>query len=296
MADAMCEIESRVDWITATSLLQHWTHEIEAEHNALLSQKLLHREEAAGNRIRHSSMFGFSGLACGGVFVGRSGQGYLYRLSGDAAAVWWHDVYHASTNVSRLDVASTIQRWGDRRDLSYVHAEEARSHARVHSPRTKVTRIDGGASGRTVNIGSRTSEAYGRIYDKHAESKRAEYEFCWRYETEFKRVLAKSAANLLDPCSGLAAAPGEMARGWFGRRGIGLEQCRASSSLPSSAGRPTEVQSRLRWLRTGVSGSTAFLIERGMIKEVLAALKLTSDVLESAGYFKQSIMPHERGD
>ena len=290
------EVESRVDWLTATSLLQHWTDESTPERVSTYAEKMLHEEEARGNRIRHQSLFGFHGLASGQAFVGKSAQGYLFRLSGEAAAERWHDVYHLSTNVSRLDTALTIKRDGDARDFTRIHEQEARDYARQSSPRMKVTRIDSGTRGRTLNIGSRSSDAYGRIYDKGAESKRAEYQDCWRYEVEWKRGLAKQAASLLCGCDGLAVSPGEMSAGWFSTLRVGLPQCRCSSSLPSSPGRPTEVERSLQWFRAAGRGSGAFLIERGMIQDLLAALGLTADVLASAGYFKQTIMPHVKGD
>jgi len=272
MSVAMRLVESRVDWITGTMMLHKATTPDPIECSLQLADELITNERRKGNQLRRWSFSGFDGLTSGQVSVGQSGQGMIYRLSGDAARDNWQKVHAVATNISRLDVAATYELQKEWRDMSYVHWLEAMDYQRKHNPRMRVTRIDGGKFGRTLTIGSRSSDAYGRIYDKHAESKREEYRDCWRYEVEFKRSQAVQAAQLLADSPGRPAQAAEVASGWFRTRGCSHIEVPTDQTLPCSSQQPSEDARRLRWLRMGVRGSVQRLIETGHKDEVLQAL------------------------
>lgn len=277
-------IESRVDWISASVMLKDCSSDAELIAAGKLAASLLTAEEQRGNRLQRFSLHGFNGLRAGSAAVGKSASGMIFRLSGDVAAEQWKNVYELSTNVSRLDCAATLRHTGAWIDRSRVHLDEARSYAKKSAPKMRVTRIDGGAHGTTLNIGSRVSDAYGRIYDKEAESQSDHYRDCWRYEVEFKRDKANLACSALSGSSLDSLAPASVSLSWFEARGIVPGQSLTGVALPRSFQAPGELDNSLLWFRTGVRGSVARVIAGGRLKEALDSLGLYAEVLASAGY------------
>lgn len=140
----------------------------------------------------------YRGLHAGGACFGRRHDGELVRLSGPCAAEFWEQVIGLSSNITRLDVQTTV-RSGERpaRRLKQ-HLDQLR---RFNKSRGKPLRIhfEGGGNGlECVYSGSRQSEIMLRVYDKHAESGNAEYDGCLRYELEFKGEKAWAMAHALD--------------------------------------------------------------------------------------------------
>ena len=98
----------------------------------------------------------------------------------------------------------------------------------------------------TLYIGSRSSDAYGRLYDKGAESKAEAYAGCWRYEVEYKRkpALAKARALWSSPDTE-AAIQGDCYR-WFSDRRV--LPCFRPGAAVVGGEVPTEVADDERWL------------------------------------------------
>ena len=280
-------VESRVDYITATCLLDKLMDGSELVMADALADDLLTEQERRGNDVRRFHLMGFDGLASGQVSVGKSELGFLFRISGETAGARWQDVYDLSTNVSRLDVAATYELKGAWLDLSRVHHAEALDYQKRTAPRMKVTRIDGGKDGCSLLIGSRVSDEYGRCYDKELESKDEAYQNCWRYEVEFKRDAANLAASELAARSSDPLAPAVMASRWFARRRISPPQLSEGCCFTRSSQQPSDDLRRLRWFRAGCRGPAQKLIASGKGKELLIALGLNSDVLSGLGYIRR---------
>jgi Replication initiation factor len=280
-------VESRVDWITATALLDKDTRSFDPDALGDLSTRILWNQEKAKNVTHYWQWQGFSGFKCGQAQIGTNGRGYIFRLSGDAAAEFWPMVYQLSTNVTRLDVAATIRHDGAWVDRAIYHHAEALEYQKNHAPNLKVTLIDGGKFGRTLNIGSRVSDSYGRIYDKERESKRLEYRDCWRYEVEFKRDLAERACALLDPAADDHGDPAGMALAWFDRRQIRSGQLLKTAYVPVGHKSSSDALRSLEWITRSVRGTVETLIAMGLTQETLAALGLFADTLAEAGYLRQ---------
>jgi hypothetical protein len=285
-------IESRVDYLTATCLIDKLATGEEIEKGIALSVSLLHDEENKGNDRKQFMFKNFIGFTSGQATVARSNRGMLFRLSGECARDRWKEVYDISTNVSRVDVAATIKLNGAWSDLSRVHLDEVRRWARVSSPRLQVRRVDGGKDGSSLLIGNRTSNAYGRIYDKEAESKSEDYEACWRYEVEYKKDLANAACEHMSASVKPDLVASSVALEWFRQHGCGLGEILPVESLPCSSSEASDDNRRLRWLRSGVRRSIEGLTARGKLVDVLNALGLYSEVLASVGYFDR-VQPEE---
>lgn len=275
-------IESQVDWMTSTLLHRHVTDDSHAESALAIASKLLNEQETRGNDMRPFRLSTFEGLSCGQVAVGQSQSGFLFRLSGSAARDHWIELYPFVTNISRFDVCATIRLDGPWRDLSYIHLQEARDYQREHSPRLRVTRIDGGRHGNSLLIGSRASDAFGRIYDKGAESGSQAYQDCWRYEVEFKRSLARHVADDLATDQKDVDRAAAIALEWFRRRNCSpVRYIMVESGNPAPAQRSDDDR-RLTWFALQVAPSLARLASRGRLENALAALRVPRAALAHA--------------
>lgn len=271
-------IESHVDYLTATCLSAQ-LHEGQSFDRLLQwGYDMVQVEHRRGNDLSPWRSESFEGFRSGQLCVGRNEEGLLFRLSGAFAADHWRTVYEDATNVSRIDCASTVRLTDRWIDLSRVHHEEALQYQKERSPHLRVTRIDGGKHGNTLNIGSRSSESYGRIYDKAAESKSEHYADCWRYEVEFKKRAALFTAAHLAADPGDKLLPAAIVVGWLQRRGVSHVQGLTGWATTSPSQRVTDDRRRLTWMRTSVRPGVQDLIARGLIEEVLEALDLRDKV------------------
>lgn len=271
-------IESRVDYLTATCLKDQ-LHEGQSFERALQwAYDMVQIEHRRGNDLQPWRSDSFEGMRSGQICVGRNEHGLLFRLSGEMAATNWRAVHRDATNISRIDCAATVRltdRWCD---LSRVHHEEALQYQKLSSPHLRVTRIDGGKHGNTLNIGSRASNGYGRIYDKAAESKLEHYQDCWRYEVEFKKEAALFTAACLaeGSCDGLA--PAAIAARWLQRRGVRPHYSSSDHVGSPAPQRVSDDDRRLAWVLGSVRPLIAGLISRGRHDEVMVALGLSGIV------------------
>lgn len=268
-------VESGVDWLSASCSI-HKLHEGQSlERFAVRSDELLRAEESRGcKRVRWTN-HGFTGWTCGQVGAAVHGSTAIVRLSGHCAAERWRDFVEDSTNVSRLDLAVTARNDAEWTDVTREHLNQVRDHAKLHNPRLRVTRIDGGKHGNTLTIGSRSSDAYLRVYDKERESKREEYRDCWRYELELKRKLANGAAanlyNSEEPCTDVCSTVSMwgLMRACVVPWGSEVQELSLIPVVRSGGAEDT-----VRWLRMCVRASVQRAVASGKRFEVLSALGL----------------------
>lgn len=265
-------IESKVDYLTATCL-KNQLHEGQSFSRALeWAYDAVQVEHRKGNDLSPWRSESFEGMRSGQLCVGRNEAGLLFRVSGEFAATHWRTIFHDASNVSRIDCAATVRltdRWSD---LSRVHHDEALQYQKDHASHMRVTRIDGGKHGNTLNIGSRSSEGYGRIYDKWLESGLEAYHDCWRYEVEFKKKSALYTAAYLasEPCDGLA--PADIALSWLRKRGLRSVPAPSQSVNILTPSKPSDEDRRLEWVRKCVGPLVRSLLDVGRGNDVLAAL------------------------
>jgi DNA relaxase NicK len=149
---------------------------------------------------------------------------------------------------TRLDLAATLLDGDTHRDWTVIAYNQCKRDGRISSGVMKTHRIEGSPDGRTLYIGSRSSDRFVRIYDKTAESKGIYPSRTWRWEVEYKHprsgvVSSRLAANGFD-----TAAKLDILRS-------GLEDLRVnlpvaglhSGWLPKRPKLPTDDESRLRY-------------------------------------------------
>jgi len=145
--------------------------------------------------------------------------------------------------------------------------------------------------GQTLYIGSRTSRAYARVYDKGIEAGlEPESGKLWRYEVEFKKPIAKTVLDALHSNKYLPVDchwSEEVAQSivstvyvWFLARNLPPLFTRRENeaiSLECEA-RITSDEASLNWLTTQVRPTVLRLAERGKLHRVKEALGLTDQI------------------
>jgi DNA relaxase NicK len=268
--DHLPVISAGVDWLTATASTKN--------HRFLLStyaQQLLDKEAAKANDRAPWAWLGYQGERCGQVTFGEREDTAIIRLSGDAASASTATALTIVDNVSRIDLAVTLQAPTDERNLARETFEVARTDVRVNKGLTKATYILATDNGATAYIGSRSSERYFRTYNKHVESRGEWPERTWRYEVEYKGRRAPIVAERLRQVgtdarpviAGLVTA--------FADYGVQVPTAILTKAWRDTRPRvKTDETRRLLWLRECVAPALQSLLQTCDYPTVMAALGL----------------------
>jgi len=232
-----------------------------------------------GNETVSTRRNGYEGIAVGGSFCGVRDDGYMVNISGERAQAGFDIVYRNQPNVSRIDVQCTYR--GGTKDASTAISAQrsvAEANKKLSSKAQReavlMTSLRGGA---TCYVCSKKSEQFARIYDKEKESAEDRYKDCWRYEVQLKNRLATNTATLFRLSE--YAQPNQAAvfvRQWLRKRGVSVPWNAEAElyALPSDTNTPSDVESRLRWLREQVRPALRRLIKLGLRDSILEALDL----------------------
>lgn len=245
-----------------------------------IGRKLQKQSQNEGNTLRNAAILGYEGTICGTVFVGESEQGAMVRVSGgmaNQAAKWLKGL---DCKTTRIDFQVTV--WYDTEPTGIIrkYAEVAKADAIVADERTKriIKTVEDNNDGYTLYIGSRTSDYYGRLYDKHAESHNDAYRNALRFEVEIKGKRANQAMAAL-PTSKRRISPyvSSFVGEWFTARGVYVPFLYANGimAIEPISRETNDTARRLHWLRTQVRGTVA----------QLRLVVDTNDILDALGFF-----------
>ncbi len=245
--------------------------------------------EGEGFAFGPAKRLGYDGFRAGPIFFGTREDGAMIDASSIAADAAFELVRHAEARVTRLDLQVTVQ---------FPHDDPVRarrmceSAARLRAMREKFGRpwklrlTDGVGDGDTLVIGSRSSEAYGRSYDKYREAYstpegkqlyKGQFEpGCWRYEVEFKGSKARQVAEMVGSSRGVVM---EHVKSWYEEHGVEVPVQANAVPVVRELRRVTDVERQLAWLAKQVAPTVADLIARGYRNEVYQALKLPPPAL-----------------
>lgn len=236
---------AHVDWLsmscdraTSVAALFDWKKERFAE----LSE--------AGYVAKPWGDHGYRGERIDDVIFGFNGTSLLVQLRSDEARRNWRSLAVQATNISRIDLATTIKPRADVGALARDGYEAARRFRPQRARPTGCSIVEDSKGGQTLYIGSRVSENYGRLYDKGKQSGEEAYSGCWRYEVEYKgkTALAKGRALLAAPRE-TEAVTGDVHR-WFSARGVDPRFRAGSGSLDSAVpGRLADDEAWLSYCR-----------------------------------------------
>lgn len=183
------EIDAAPDWLTVTTRNYRDTQ-------ALRSVGLLYIEGAHGSspwrfreyygRRRHDDS-GRGGVAFAEAEAGCHG---ILQAWGAMSQVIGRAISKTKYRATRVDLAVTVLHQQVQRSIAEMMIDLP---AKVHQYSAVIPM---NAEGGTLYIGARSSEAFGRLYDKGAQLKGdVPLRRLWRYEVEYKRHLAEQAAD-----------------------------------------------------------------------------------------------------
>lgn len=263
-------LESRIDWLTATS------HHGEGATELLNTGLRIQQELAVGHGPQRPSYFeGYAGSICNGCFAGWRTDGACIRLSGNAARDHAMEVAAEAGKVTRIDLAVTARLEGETTHVARAAYEVGCAHRPKVGKPPEVTHIMSRSGGETTYFGVRASERYGRLYNKTVESKGRYPATSWRYEIEYKHEAAEGLATWLqgqkNHAQAIAVAVGQRYFGW----GITLP-----FPVPSNTWRDrstyarTDNETRMKWLADSVAPSLERLTASYSREQLLRALGL----------------------
>lgn len=262
-----------VDWISATLGRE------ETQDQIWLTEafRQLYAVQSVGNTYKRRSMLGFDGWETGGCFVGSNDVRHYAQFAGKYANDAYMSLDHIKVHVSRLDLQLTVQY-----DIELM--KEGRyqyAHAIHHNKglpdyrRRKVNLFAGSDGADTVYVGSPSSDARGRIYNKDKQSGLREYERSWRYEVVYKNEYAlRVYRRLISEDTSTAQFILSEVIGWFSARGVEVLDVRSGrtdvTSLPKSPA--SDVERKLRWIRNQVVPTIRKLAELGYAEELMETI------------------------
>jgi hypothetical protein len=276
-------IEARVDWITATARTGERATEL-LDHGA----SILYEERTSGNYGRPSNFEGYHGTATAHSFVGFRTDSAIVRLGGELARDKWRVVHGSSQNVSRLDIAVTVQDSETRTDLAVAYWDGIRERLPAVGRPTEVRLVQALRGGSTLYLGERSSDRFGRIYNKTAQTRGGYPEGCWRFELEYKKAVAAHVADTLAEAHGEPSGITQMVYDRYLAWGIECPWQREQSDITDTVHRdPTDNETRFRWLSDQVRASIERLSTSYTADELRIALGLQHS--EAAGSVRERL-------
>lgn len=256
-----------VDWVTATATSRGARSQLWA-----LGDRILNRREHEGEHPSTWHANGYRGFHAPGVALGERADSVMLRLSSLEAAKEWREAAATGENLSRLDLAVDVEA-DPPMPLYGVQVYEDSGHVSPRNGRRPGrSRYCDSYGGNTTYIGSRTSESFGRLYDKGVETKTRLAGHWWRFEVEYKGERAWALGRRLAAARAPENAMLRLVAGWFRERTAHAPPCTSSAPKYFVDRKPTTDEQRLRWLAASVRPTVSILIERLGRERVLTAL------------------------
>jgi hypothetical protein len=273
-------VSADLDWFTCTAGL-------DSVGEALLKRgsELVGEFADRGDKHRETSWQGYRGDQAGPIMVGLRGDGVVLRASGVGARAALEKVRDLAVKPTRVDVQMTVLHGSvvglpQRIKRAAVKARTGRHKGAPYRVRV----IDGCGDGDAVIIGDRSSEAFGRSYDKYRETLQKYKESValrrelaegfpdgsWRYEVEYKGSKAQRVYERLLEADFERAVIGDV-RGWWDDHGV--EIAIGDEMLPAvrEAKYVADDERSLAWLRASVRPTVDHLVARKRLGDVLEA-------------------------
>jgi hypothetical protein len=273
-----------VDWLTVTCKDPDLQYRVFHEAGRLATI-----QKERGNVQKPWSFKGYKGWAIEGLRWGAREDSSIVMLSGQAASLNWPTMLAWAGNVTRLDLAVTIDLVTPLKHRASEAYGILTMDGQVEANRgsRKYSLVVNSAGGETLYVGSRASDQFGRLYDKGREQTddlMIPTGKIWRYEVEFKGDRAsRVGAQMLESAKrdeGPATEDiGQTVYKWFLSRGIApiWKPDKGQEYSTEVYAKLSDDDLTLQWLATGVSPSVARLMDNGRGTEVLNALGITAD-------------------
>lgn len=266
-------VRAGIDWITLT--LPRSAARADLWYHTCLAA--LHLVETEGNKPKERTMLGYAGRGVGGCFVGRRDSDYIAQFSSHHADTVFSNIYRADAHVSRIDVRADVTYPVMPQDIARKGYRDAiRTNNELPSPRRrKLYLLMGSDGGDTLYMGSPKSESRGRLYNKEVQSEDVSFVRTWRYECVFRNDRAVRTAEILfSRGENYSRAALAIVATWYRDRGVSTAGWGGGETIPIKLARtlPSDVDTRLNWLRSQVAPALRYLEEAGFTNELIEAL------------------------
>jgi len=266
--------ESQLDWLTLTAVTRHkqaWL--------ITTGRQAEQAEQERGGVLRDWCWRGYVGEHCGAVTCGHREDSTILQLSGPIADTLHKTAFAYADHCTRIDLQVTAYD-SDPRAAWAAKAYADNHHVDVGDglpfKRSLITDGDGGSC---YYCGSRSSDRFGRVYNKGAESGEARYLGCWRWEVELKGPAAQDVCGMLTISTDPSGTIRGMVHSFFTERGVGLPWPAVGVPIPrSNPVENTDVDRMLRWLNKQVSPTVVRLSEQGYLDQAILALGVAGSV------------------
>jgi DNA relaxase NicK len=267
------QITAGVDWLTMT--LPDAIYKEEAWYMKGIHE--LSEIRAQGYELKERCMLGFDGYSVGNCFVGGNHDRIMMQFTGHHANHAYDWLYRGDAHISRIDLQVTVKYTIMPKGIA-KEAYRAASAANRKLPdhrRRKLWIIVGSDGGDTLYLGSASSKQRGRLYNKEVQSEEPSFVRTWRYECVFRDATATMvAANIAQGTGTTAPRILDWVTTWWSARGVDCSHIESGRKLviPISRTQPTDVEAKLKWLRTQVRPTIKYLVELEMHEELSEAL------------------------
>lgn len=266
-------INSDVDWITATAQAGSSGRPFRQ-----VGASIIDDERAAGGDVKPAALRDYVGWRGDGFFVGKRAADAIITATGRRAPPHWENVTRHADNVSRLDLQVTLWTHGEQPELAREEWENLRQLPPSRGRPRSLTLIQSHPHGETLNVGKRSSDAYGRCYDWATAHKAGEPRTIWRFEVEYKRLYASRHSRALLTVDDRERSIRDTVHAWFAVRGVRLPWSLQDSQLSVESSALEIQRDPLAWFETSVSKTLAKAINRYGLPRVLLALGLSDKV------------------
>lgn len=231
--------------------------------------------------LKVKSLLGYDGIGDDYFFVGQREDGYIRRIASSAADALYPQIFYSGDKPSRLDVQVTVRLDEDINTVIQTHkAEATASNLMLSKARQRsIEERNDNKGGMTIYIGSRHSEQFGRIYNKHAQKPEEHYANTIRYEVELHGDNAAVwAESLLLSAGRRHRNCVSYVKEWFEARGVATLIAQPTNrQIPPPIHRPPPTTLRtLQWLTKQVRPAVQRLlmeVDRALVLEALGVLE-----------------------
>lgn len=220
--------------------------------------------ERLGDNRKKMGFQGFHGWKVGPWFYGRRDELNLLRVMGAPAHDCFHDLPWPGLNCSRVDVQITLQLPAYNGAIARMAGDMRQAFATEAKGKPRPAQDLHGlySEGQTLDIGSRESPRFGRVYNKQEQSGEEVYERSWRFEVEYKKVCAPLVASWLRQEPDLRIAAIQSCVGQFEEWGVPLAVGVAGKLIAGSIGRRDfDSERSMKWLREQVAPTVERLLK-----------------------------------
>lgn len=232
-------------------------------------------QQETGNRLSPWAWKGYVGETAGKATWGDRPDSTFLRVSSGLAHEVAGAILAQSDTVTRLDFAVTLRFARPVPGMLRTQYERACARASELGPSVVAGAIVNNRGGATLLLGSRTSQRYGRLYDKGHESNDPHYEGCWRWEVEYKDAAANSCATALRDGTAPGAAALASVQAFFKGRGVEAPwEANHQLAVPGPGKPHTDAERQLLWLRRQVRPVVARLVPLYTAEGISAVLGL----------------------